>query len=81
MGQVFQNLIMNAINYSGEKSDIVVRFSNVDANVLVEVEDNGLGIEETHLRRLFERFYRIDKSIIYKSCILYMPHSSFRIID
>ena len=62
MGQVFQNLIMNAINYSGEKSDIIVRFSNVDANVLVEVEDNGLGIEETHLRRLFERFYRIDKS-------------------
>ncbi len=62
MGQVFQNLVMNAINYSEEKSDIKIRFSNVGANILVEVEDNGLGIEESHLTRLFERFYRVDKS-------------------
>jgi two-component system phosphate regulon sensor histidine kinase PhoR len=40
----------------------VVSISNVDNLILLSVEDNGLGIEEVHLNRLFERFYRVEKS-------------------
>jgi two-component system phosphate regulon sensor histidine kinase PhoR len=53
---------VNAINYSSEKCDVVIRFTDVESNILIEVEDNGLGISENHLSRLFERFYRVDKS-------------------
>ena len=62
IGQVFQNLIMNAVNYSEPESKVVIRFINLDKNILIEVEDDGIGIEEKHLNRLFERFYRVDKS-------------------
>jgi len=62
IGQVMQNLVNNAINYSGPKCKVVIRFINVDSNLLIEVEDNGQGIDTEHLSRLFERFYRVDKS-------------------
>jgi two-component system phosphate regulon sensor histidine kinase PhoR len=60
--QVFQNLVINAINYSDPDTELVVRFTNVEKNLLIEIEDNGPGIEEKHISRLFERFYRVDKS-------------------
>ena len=62
IGQVIQNLVMNAINYSKEKCDIIISFSDLGSTILIEVEDNGLGIDQSHLSRLFERFYRVDKS-------------------
>ncbi len=62
ISQVFQNLIVNAINYSEKKSTVSIRFINLGKNILVEVEDEGIGIDEKHLNRLFERFYRVDKS-------------------
>lgn len=60
--QVFINLIENAIKY-GDKEDnkIQVRFFDMDENILVEVKDNGPGIAEESLPRIFERFYRTDK--------------------
>ena len=62
IGQVIQNLVINAIKYSGPQSQVIIRFLDVETNILVEVEDNGSGINEKHLNRLFERFYRVDKS-------------------
>jgi two-component system phosphate regulon sensor histidine kinase PhoR len=62
IGQVLTNLINNAINYGNENGYVKVRFFDFDDNILVEVADNGIGIAKEHLNRLFERFYRVDKS-------------------
>jgi two-component system phosphate regulon sensor histidine kinase PhoR len=63
IAQVLINLITNAIAYSENNQAVVVRFHEVNKKtLLVEVADNGLGIDEKHLPRLFERFYRVDKS-------------------
>jgi two-component system, OmpR family, phosphate regulon sensor histidine kinase PhoR len=62
IGQVMTNLIVNAIKYGKEKGTVLVSFS-IDGNeVFVSVKDDGPGIEERHLKRIFERFYRIEKS-------------------
>ncbi|MCH8555130.1 MAG: sensor histidine kinase [Schleiferiaceae bacterium] len=60
--QVLLNLVTNAIRYSKEKGRVEIRFFDMDDKVLVEVTDNGLGIPEKDLSRIFERFYRVDKS-------------------
>lgn len=60
--QVFTNLFMNAINYGREGGWCEARAFDVGDRVLVEVADNGIGIAEEHLPRLFERFYRVGKS-------------------
>ena len=63
LSQVMTNLISNSISYSSEEGTTTVRFHTLDkGTLLVEVADNGLGIDEKHLPRLFERFYRVDKS-------------------
>ena len=62
ISQVFLNLIENAIKYGKEGGQIKVRFFDMGENLLVEVADDGYGIPEEHLPRLFERFYRVDKS-------------------
>ncbi len=63
IAQVLINLISNAIAYSEDNETITLRFHKINnKTLLVEVADNGLGIEEKHLPRLFERFYRVDKS-------------------
>jgi len=59
--QVFVNLIMNSIKYGVENGSTTISISNYEDDVIIEVSDNGTGIEEKHLPRLFERFYRIDK--------------------
>ncbi|MEE3037644.1 MAG: ATP-binding protein [Bacteroidota bacterium] len=62
ISQVLLNLIENAIKYGKEGGQIKVRFFEMGENILVEVADDGYGIPEEHLPRLFERFYRVDKS-------------------
>jgi len=63
IAQVLINLISNAISYSKTNKAVEIRFHTIDKKtVLVEVSDSGIGIEEKHLSRLFERFYRVDKS-------------------
>jgi len=63
--QVVTNLVDNALKYSPEKASVVVRARAEEGNkkrktIRVSVVDTGPGIEERHLPRLFERFYRVD---------------------
>ena len=61
--QVLANLIVNSIKYGQEKGTTEVSVENLIKNkVIVRVTDNGEGIAKRHLSRLFERFYRVDKS-------------------
>lgn len=60
--QIFVNLIINAIKYGKKGGYVEIRFYEMGDNILTEVADNGIGIEEKHLSRLFERFYRVDSS-------------------
>ena len=61
--QVVTNLIVNSIKYGKKKGTTEVRFEDVDKHTIkVHIADNGEGIAEEHLPRLFERFYRVDKS-------------------
>jgi two-component system phosphate regulon sensor histidine kinase PhoR len=60
--QLASNLIVNSINYGKENGRTTVSFMDMGDNILVEVTDNGLGIEEKDIPRIFERFYRVDKS-------------------
>lgn len=64
MGQVLTNLINNSINYSGENKNLWITVTaNDEADAfLVEVKDDGIGIDEEHQDRIFNRFYRVDKS-------------------
>ncbi|MEI7454882.1 MAG: ATP-binding protein [Actinomycetes bacterium] len=56
----FQNLIENAINYSPENTKVSVSASIIEGLVEISVADQGIGISESELERIFERFYRID---------------------
>jgi two-component system phosphate regulon sensor histidine kinase PhoR len=58
--QVLTNLIVNAVNYGSHSGVVVTSFYDMDKNILIEVTDDGEGIPEEHLPRLFERFYRVD---------------------
>jgi len=61
--QVLSNLIVNSIKYGQENGTTEVSIENLIKNkVIVRITDNGEGIDEEHIPRLFERFYRIDKS-------------------
>jgi len=60
--QVLVNLVVNSIKYGKDNGRTFIGFYDMDAHILVEVTDNGIGIDPIHLSRLFERFYRVDKS-------------------
>ncbi len=60
--QVLVNLLVNSIKYGNRRGATNVGIYDMDEAVLVEVSDNGMGIPEDHLPRLFERFYRVDRS-------------------
>lgn len=60
--QVLVNLIVNAIKYGREGGEVLVRTYEMGEQVLVEVADDGYGIPSEHLNKIFERFYRVDKS-------------------
>ncbi|NLY66014.1 MAG: cell wall metabolism sensor histidine kinase WalK [Tissierellia bacterium] len=59
--QVILNVISNAIKYTPQGGHIEVSVTNKDGKVVVNVKDNGIGIPEEDIDRIFERFYRVDK--------------------
>jgi two-component system phosphate regulon sensor histidine kinase PhoR len=60
--QVLSNLLVNSINYGKDGGKTRVRFYDMGENILIEVADDGIGIKEEDLLRIYERFYRVDKS-------------------
>ena len=61
LGSIFRNLTENAISYSEGRTIYITLLENNDDYCRVSFEDDGVGVEETCLPRLFERFYRVDK--------------------
>ncbi|WP_420151030.1 sensor histidine kinase [Spirosoma sp.] len=60
--QVMTNLVENAVKYGNENGRVVVTLEEEKKHILVSVRDNGPGIPPEHLSRIFERFYRVEKS-------------------
>lgn len=58
--QAVINLLSNAIKYSDAGQTVLIKASELEDKVMIQVQDFGCGIDEKHLPRLFERFYRID---------------------
>lgn len=62
ISQVISNLVVNSINYGKQGGQTTISFYDMDNVILVQVRDSGIGIPENELPRIFERFYRVDKS-------------------
>ncbi|NJN42944.1 MAG: two-component sensor histidine kinase [Flammeovirgaceae bacterium] len=62
ISQVLTNLISNSVNYTSENGKVEIRFMVGKKKVVTFVKDNGEGIPEEDLHRIFERFYRVDRS-------------------
>lgn len=60
--QVLNNLVVNAIKYGKDEGKISISFYDLEGVILTEVTDDGIGIEEQHLKHLFDRFYRVESS-------------------
>ena len=61
IGSIFRNLTENAIAYSGGKNIYISLIDNNEESCTIRFEDDGCGVDEMQLSRLFERFYRVDK--------------------
>lgn len=60
--QIVINLLSNAINYTPVDGKVEVKLIEQEAEVIIEVTDNGIGIPAKDIDRVFERFYRVDKA-------------------
>nr|WP_321358818.1 ATP-binding protein [uncultured Draconibacterium sp.] len=60
--EVVTNLIVNGVKYGKQNGYVNISFHDLEDNIIVEVADNGIGIDKKDLRRIFERFFRVDKS-------------------
>lgn len=62
LSELIENLCENAIRYNNEGGFVILSILQKDGRAIIKVEDNGIGIPEKHQSRVFERFYRVDKS-------------------
>ncbi len=62
IGELINNLCANAIRYNNKKGSVKVLTGKKDGHAFLIVEDTGIGIPKKHQKRIFERFYRVDKS-------------------
>ena len=62
IGELFTNLIDNAIKYNKQGGSVRVSVTKLDGNAVISVKDTGIGIPDDSKDRIFERFYRVDKS-------------------
>ncbi|GGF41482.1 sensor histidine kinase [Echinicola rosea] len=60
--RVCQNLISNAIKYNHEGGEAIIHVKSTKNHIKIDIKDNGLGIPPEDIKRIFERFYRVDKS-------------------
>jgi two-component system phosphate regulon sensor histidine kinase PhoR len=60
--EIVQNLVDNAIKYNTSNGSVGVTLKREDSRIELGVSDTGIGIPEEHLSRVFERFYRVDRS-------------------
>ncbi|MDY6060119.1 MAG: ATP-binding protein, partial [Candidatus Fimenecus sp.] len=60
--EIIYNLCDNAIRYNKDGGKVTVDLQNKDGNIILSVSDTGIGIPTEHQSRIFERFYRVDKS-------------------
>ncbi|MDA3927394.1 MAG: ATP-binding protein [Prolixibacteraceae bacterium] len=59
--EVMSNLVVNGIKYGKKSGSVVVSFYDLNDLVMIEVKDDGIGVDKDQLPRIFERFYRVDK--------------------
>jgi signal transduction histidine kinase len=59
LGQVFINLLTNAVKYSPHANKVLVRLSRDEGHCIVSIQDFGIGIDETHHQKIFEHFYQV----------------------
>ena len=64
--QIFDNLVSNAIKFSGENTNLTITVAENDKNIQVDLKDEGIGISEKNLHLLFEKFQQLDSKMTRK---------------
>ncbi len=62
ISELLENLCNNAIRYNNKNGNVIVEVGTKDGHAFLQVRDTGIGIPKEHQERVFERFYRVDKS-------------------